>query len=111
MGMVVEYIRYKLKDPERGAELLRAYQVAAQRLEAAEECLAYELTRCEEDETSWILRIEWKSTEAHLEGFRKGPEFPGFLAAIREFIPEIVEMKHYALTEVMGRRNRIASSQ
>jgi hypothetical protein len=47
------------------------------------ECHAFELTRCEEPALSFILRIEWTTTAAHLEGFREGPDFPPFLAAIR----------------------------
>lgn len=48
-----------------------AYILASKELDAASECLAYELNVCEEDATSWLLRIEWSSTEEHLEGFRK----------------------------------------
>lgn len=91
--MVVEYIRYTVADRARCAELVRAYTTAAKQLDAAPECLAYELTQCEEDLKSWILRIEWRSTEAHLNGFRKGPHFPAFLEAIRG-------LRHYRLTDI-----------
>lgn len=64
--MTVEYIRYTVADAARGQELLRAYERAAACLDAAPECLAYELSACEEDDTSWILRIEWRSTADHL---------------------------------------------
>jgi quinol monooxygenase YgiN len=103
-NMIVEYICYTVADQTRGEELERAYVIAARRLDAAPECLAYELTQCEEDEKSWKLRIEWRSTEAHLQTFRKGPHFPAFLDAIRGFMPEIVEMRHYRLTGVHSRK-------
>ena len=45
------------------------------------------------------VRILWSSTHEHLNGFRKGPNFPPFLDAIRDFIPEIEEMRHYAVTD------------
>ena len=102
--MVVEYIRYILADQARGEELQRAYANAAKQLAAAPECLAYELTHCQEDGNAWILRIEWRSTEAHLQGFRKGPHFPAFLEAIRGFMSEIAEMRHYRLTDVQSRK-------
>jgi hypothetical protein len=35
-----------------------------------------------------------------MKGFRGGPNFPPFLAAIRPFIPEITEMRHYSRTSV-----------
>jgi hemoglobin len=102
--MVVEYIRYTVADQARGEELHRAYAAASKQLDVAPECVAYELTQCEEDAKCWSLRIEWLSTEAHLQGFRKGPHFPAFLAAIREFMPEITEMRHYRLTDVQSRK-------
>lgn len=92
--MTIEYIRYTLKE-HAPQDFVDAYAEAAKSLRAAAECLGYELTRCEEDEASFILRIHWRSTHAHLEGFRKGPHFPPFLAAIRAFMPEIAEMRHY----------------
>jgi quinol monooxygenase YgiN len=102
--MIVEYIRYVVANEARGIELGAAYVLASQQLDAAPECLAYELTQCEEDPKSWILRIEWRSTEEHLHGFRKGPHFPGFLDAIRSFMPEIAEMRHYRVTDVQARK-------
>ena len=102
--MVIEYIRYTVADQARGEVLQRTYATAAQQLDAAPECLAYELAECEEDSKSWILRIEWRSTEAHLQGFRKGPHFAAFLEAIRGFMPEIAEMRHYRLIGVQSRK-------
>jgi quinol monooxygenase YgiN len=101
--MTVEYIRYELAihTPE---EFVDAYERAAGALRAAPECLAFELARCEEAPASFILRIEWLSTQAHLQGFRQGPNFPPFLAAIKPFIGEIAEMRHYAPTQVAWRR-------
>lgn len=77
--MTVEYVRYKVADAARGEELQLAYRHAARQLDSAPECLAYELAQCEEDATSWILRIEWRSTADHLKGFRTGRTFPLFL--------------------------------
>jgi quinol monooxygenase YgiN len=102
--MVVEYIRYTVSGNERRKELIEAYRQAAEALNKAPECLAYELGLCEEDETSAILRIEWKSTEAHLQGFRKSAVFQDFFHAIGGFVKEITEMRHYELSEVMKRK-------
>jgi hemoglobin len=102
--MVVEYIRYTVADAARREGLIAAYQEARSSLDAAPECLAYELTVCEEDAASAVLRIEWESTERHLEGFRKGPHFRAFFAAIGGFLKEIVEMRHYEVTTVARRK-------
>jgi quinol monooxygenase YgiN len=94
--MTVEYIRYELvtHSPD---ELMKAYAAAFPHLEAAPECISYELSQCDEASQSFILRIEWTSAGDHMNGFRRGPHFPPFLAAIRAFIPEIAEMRHYTV--------------
>ncbi len=101
--MMVEYIRYELKT-HQPSELVEAYRLAASHLEAAPQCHGYELSHCVEEPSSLTLRILWTSTEDHLQGFRKGPHFPHFLAAIRPFIGEIAEMRHYAPTDVAWSR-------
>src|ERR1700760_1383936 len=102
--MVVEYIRYTVSDKTRREELLAAYRQAAAALNKAPECLAYEMSVCEEDETSAILRIEWQSTQAHLQGFRKSAVFGEFLRAICDFVKDIAEMRHYQLSSVVKRK-------
>ena len=102
--MIVEYIRYAVANEVRRQELVQAYHRAATALDKAPECLAYELTVCEEDEVSAILRIEWESTEAHLQKFRKSGVFAEFFQAIGGFVKEITEMRHYELSDVVKRK-------
>jgi quinol monooxygenase YgiN len=101
--MIVEYIRYELKQNSPDA-LIAAYREASSLLRAAPECLGYDLAQRDDAPNSLILRIQWQSAEAHMQGFRKGPQFPPFLALIRPFIGEIAEMKHYRQTDVQWRR-------
>jgi quinol monooxygenase YgiN len=101
--MIVEHIRYELKQHQPDA-LIAAYRQAGAQLQAAPQCLGYELSHCVEEPLSLTLRIRWTSTEDHLQGFRKGPHFPPFLAAIRPFIGEIAEMRHYQPTDVAWHR-------
>ena len=97
--MIVEYIRYALT-AHTGDDLVAGYRAAGEQLAAAPEALGWELARCVDDPSQFILRIEWESADAHMQGFRKGAHFPPFLAAIRPFIGEIAEMRHYELTGV-----------
>ncbi|WEZ85611.1 antibiotic biosynthesis monooxygenase (plasmid) [Rhizobium sp. 32-5/1] len=101
--MIVEYVRYEMTEytPEK---LIEAYGAAIEHLRAAPQCLGYDLTRCVEEPLSLILRIQWTSREDHLEGFRKGPHFPQFLALIRPFVGEITEMRHYAHLDIQWQR-------
>jgi quinol monooxygenase YgiN len=101
--MIVEYIRYEIADPE---PFLLGYESARAALDTSPHCLGYELSRCTEEPTSFILRIEWDSADGHLKGFRKSPEFATFLGAVRPFIENIREMRHYAVTSVVSRKDR-----
>lgn len=94
--MIVEYLRYTVP-AEQAAQFEEAYRKAAVPLLASPNCLGYDVARCTEDPTSYIVRIHWDSAEGHLEGFRKGPEFPPFFALVKPFFSAIAEMRHYEL--------------
>ncbi|MFI7673087.1 group II truncated hemoglobin [Actinophytocola sp. NPDC049390] len=97
--MRIEYIRYRVP-AERSTEFEDAYRRAAVHLAAAPECRDLELTRCEEDTESYVVRLTWTSTRDHVEGFRTGPHFPPFFAEIGAFVDDIEEMRHYAPVEI-----------
>jgi quinol monooxygenase YgiN len=101
--MIVEYIRYSLPAslPE---PFLADYSRAARVLDESDHCRGYQLCRCVDEPNVFVLRIEWDSVAGHMEGFRKSPGFRDFLEAIRRYIPHILEMRHYEVTEVRSRR-------
>jgi quinol monooxygenase YgiN len=101
--MIVEYVRYTIPAERRDA-FEAGYGAAAPALDASPHCLSYELTRCAEDPTQYVLRIEWDSAEGHMQGFRRSAEFRTFLAAVRPFVGDIAEMRHYEPTAVRGRK-------
>jgi len=95
--MIVEYIRYHVDDGRSDA-FEEAYRRAGVALDASEHCERYEVSRCSEDPTQHVVRIEWDSEEGHLSGFRQSPEFRGFFEAVRPFVNDIEEMRHYQVT-------------
>lgn len=99
--MIVEYIRYHI-DEDRRQAFEDGYATAQAALQSSSHCLGWELARCTEDSSHYILRIEWDSAEGHLQGFRRSPKFPTFFAAIRPFFDDIQEMRHYDLTDIRG---------
>ena len=101
--MIVEYVRYSIPADRREA-FEGGYGEAQAALAASPHCLGYELARCAEDPTQYILRIEWDSAEGHMQGFRRSPEFRSFFAAVRPFVNDIAEMRHYERTAVRGRK-------
>lgn len=92
--MVIEYIRYTVS-AARAAEFQDAYDRAGRVLDADPHCLRHEVSRGVEEPEHFVVRIEWDSVEGHEQGFRAGPDFAAFFAAVRPFFAEIQEMKHY----------------
>jgi quinol monooxygenase YgiN len=92
--MIVEYIRYGIDDGRADA-FQQAYRRAAEALEASDHCERYEVSRCSEDPSQHVVRIEWDSEEGHLSGFRQSAEFRTFFEAVGPFVHDIQEMRHY----------------
>ena len=101
--MIVEYIRYRVAE-DRGAAFLADYARAAQVLARAPQCVDYELSRSVDEPVCHVLRITWTSAADHLQGFRGGELFPEFLAAIRPYVGDIAEMRHYDVLAGMAYR-------
>jgi len=101
--MIVEYIRYQIPQDQAEA-FVSAYEAAAQYLRASDACLGYEISQCTEDRSQFIVRISWQSEAAHLQGFRRSELFKPFLSAVRAFIPQIQEMRHYEPTTLRWTR-------
>jgi hemoglobin len=104
----VEYIRYRIPAAVR-EEFESAYAEAAVQLAAAEQCVDYELSRADDEPEAYILRIVWTSAEDHMKGFRGGEQFPQFFAAIKPYVSNIEEMRHYTRTPVVGRGGSVPS--
>ncbi len=104
--MIVEYVRYHI-DEDRSQAFEDGYATAQAALRSSIHCLGWELSHCAEDSTQYILRIEWDSADGHLQGFRRSPDFRSFFAAVRPFVNDIEEMRHYELTEVKGAKTAV----
>jgi quinol monooxygenase YgiN len=96
--VVVEYIRYSVP-AAREAEFEEAYRRAGHVLDENQHCLRYEIAKGVEEPEHFVVRIEWDSIEGHEHGFRSGPGFREFFAAVQPFLSEIEEMKHYAVRQ------------
>jgi hypothetical protein len=57
------------------------------------------VSRCTEDATQHVVRIEWDSEEGHMSGFRQSPEFRSFFEAVGPFVNDIEEMRHYQVLD------------
>ena len=101
--MINEYIRYRIP-LDRRDEFFAAYTRACAYLRTSAVCYGYDLSECEEEPEFFILRIIWSSTQDHLSKFRGSVEFKGFLEAIKPYIPNIEEMRHYTPSDLQWTR-------
>jgi heme-degrading monooxygenase HmoA len=101
--MIVEYIRYRVPT-DRHDEFELAWSDARALLDEAPECLAYDVAHGVEEPDNYVVRIEWRSLEAHEQGFRKSGGFAQFFAAVKPFFEQIEEMRHYEPTAIASGR-------
>ncbi len=92
--MTTEYLRYTI-DAARQEAFLGDYRAAAAALMRSPYATAFDLCRCDEDASQFILKIEWTSAEDHLQRFRGSAEFRDFFAHIKPYLGDIAEMRHY----------------
>jgi len=101
--MTPEILRYRIPH-ERAAAFTQAYASAGALLQRSPNCLGYELLHSAKDPELWLLTIRWDSAEGHLQGFRKSALFADFLALVRPFIENLLEMEHYEATDLEWKR-------
>jgi quinol monooxygenase YgiN len=74
--VTIEYVRHLIADPERRAAFESAYASAARHLDAAPECLDYDLAHGVEEPERCVLRIAWTSVEDHEQASAAAPTSP-----------------------------------
>jgi quinol monooxygenase YgiN len=92
--VIVEYIRYTVP-ADQATAFEQAYDEAGTYLLASPNCLGYDVARCTDEPTSYIVRIHWDSATGHIDGFRRSQQFPPFFALVKPFFSAIAEMRHY----------------
>jgi quinol monooxygenase YgiN len=93
----VEIIRYHIPADEQ-QNFEAAYLAAGKHLQDSLYCLAYQVIHGIEEPHHYIVTIHWASKDDHMNGFRKGAEFPPFFELVKPFYNNIEEMKHYEVT-------------
>lgn len=101
--MIPEIIRYRVPAVQADA-FIDAYSAAGEALKASPHCLGFELLRSAKDPDLFLLIIRWDSAEGHLQGFRSSEQFRKFFGLIKPYVSNILEMEHYASTDVLWTR-------
>jgi len=84
--------------PEQEADFERAFALAEKLISAADGYLSHELQRGVERPNRYILLVRWETLEAHLEGFRKSPDYAEWKRLLHHFYDPFPMVEHYRAT-------------
>ncbi len=92
--MVLEVVNVNIipgKEAEYEAALAEAWKVVAR----APGFVSFEVKRCIERPSRYILLINWKTIEAHMEGFRNSPDFQVWRGMVQHLYDGAALVEHY----------------
>ena len=94
--MILEHAVLQVK-PGTQTEFTEAFDRARTIIEAAKGFNSLLLLPCVEDETRYLLLVEWEQLEDHTDGFRGSPEYQEWNALLHHFYEPFPEVDHYPL--------------
>jgi heme-degrading monooxygenase HmoA len=97
--MILEHAVLQVKPGTQG-EFTEAFDRARSIIEAAKGFNSLLLLPCVEDETRYLLLVEWKHLEDHTEGFRWSAEYREWKALLHHFYDPPPEVDHYPLPDL-----------
>ena len=77
-----------------------AFAEARAIIAASDGCLSYELRRCMESESRYLLLVRWRSLEDHTQGFRGSAPYQEWRRRLHRFYEPMPTVEHY---EPLGR--------
>ena len=63
--------------------------------------IAHQLQKCMEDESRYLLLVQWQTLKDHTEGFRGSPEYQEWKRLLHHFYEPFPTVQHYEL--ILGR--------
>lgn len=93
--MVLERAAITVRDGTE-ADFEAAFVEARGLLAGAEGCESVKLLRGVESPTSYLLLVEWRRLEDHMEGFRNSPEFGQWRDLVGPFFATAPDVEHFA---------------
>ena len=97
--MILEHAVLQVK-PGTQAEFTDTFDRARAIIEAAEGFNSLLLLPCVEDETRYLLLVEWEHLEDHTEGFRGSPAYEEWKTLLHHFYDPFPEVDHYPLPDL-----------
>lgn len=85
--------------PGREAEFEEAFREARPVIAAQPGFVSLRLLRSQESPSSYLLLVEWETTEHHTEGFRRSPEYARWRELLHGFYDPFPVVGHFVEVE------------
>ena len=92
--MVTEIARFRAQ-PGKADELAQGLLRGAEVIKTAEGCQSIRVSRCIEDDSLFMYKIEWVSLDYHVNVFRQSALFTEYRSHINGLFIEPVDMVHF----------------
>jgi len=79
----------------REVQFEQAFREAAPIISSAPGFQRLRLERCVEDQSRYLLLVEWEHMEDHTEGFRRSPEYQQWKGLLHHFYDPFPTVEHY----------------
>ena len=97
--MILEVAILDVK-PDQNEEFECAFKKAQSIISSMPGYINHQLQKCLEQESRYILLVNWEKLEDHTQGFRKSPEYQSWKALLHHFYDPFPEVEHYSLVEL-----------
>ena len=98
--MILEVVILNVKSGQEAA-FERDFAMASKYISGIAGYVSHELQRCVETRNRYLLLAEWNTLEAHIEGFRKSPEYFEWKRLLHHYYDPFPVVEHY--TKVFSR--------
>jgi len=83
--------------PGKESEFEDAFRVASAIISSMAGYVSHQLQHCVENESRYILLVNWQTLEAHTIGFRTSPQYQEWKKLLHHFYSPYPTVEHYKL--------------
>lgn len=83
--------------PGKEAEFETAFRAASAIISSMAGYVSHQLQHCLENESRYILLVNWQTLEAHTIGFRTSPQYQKWKSLLHHFYSPFPTVEHYEL--------------
>ena len=81
--------------PGREAEFESAFQTASKIISSMSGYVSHQLQRCMENQSQYVLLVNWKTLEDHTKRFRTSPQYQEWRKLLHHFYDPFPTVEHY----------------